>query len=287
MRISVEHKTSYQYEEEIIYTIQSLKMTPSSFAGQRVLDWHVGFSHSGKRVDGDPPMACFTDSFGNLTHTLVVNRPHDAVTITVKGTVQTEEKTGIVAGADEPFPLAGYLRNTALTAPSKAIIDLAETCRDDADGLNAMHQLLNSVRDRVDYKIGTTGVETTAADALSAGRGVCQDHAHVFIACARHLGYPARYVSGYLADGDGSETYEASHAWAEAHIPEFGWIGFDPANRQCPTEAYVRIATGLDYREAAPIRGLRRGSAGERLDVAVRVEPQEQASEQSLKQAQQ
>lgn len=275
MRISVEHTTSYQYEEAIVYTIQSLKLTPGDFVGQQVLDWRVGFTHSGKRADPDPPMAQFVDSFGNVTHTLVVNRPHDALTITVKGTVLTEERTGIVAGAEEPFPLAGYLRETALTAPSQGIKDLANGCRDDANPLGAMHSLLNAVRDRVDYKVGTTGVETTAADALSSGRGVCQDHAHVFIACARHLGFPARYVSGYMADGDGSETFEASHAWAEAHIPQLGWVGFDPANRQSPTEAYLRVATGLDYREAAPIRGLRRGAAGERLEVAVRVKEQD------------
>jgi transglutaminase-like putative cysteine protease len=120
--------------------------------------------------------------------------------------------------------------------------------------------------------VGATTVMTTAAEALAKGSGVCQDHAHVFIAVARLLGLPARYVSGYLWQG-GSETASASHAWAEAHVPDFGWLGFDPANNICPTEKYVRVAIGLDYGEAAPVRGIRRGAADEVLTVAVDVQP--------------
>ena len=115
---------------------------------------------------------------------------------------------------------------------------------------------------------------TTAADALARGFGVCQDHAHLFIAAARLIDIPARYVSGYLWTGVDAQPFDASHAWAEAFVPELGWVGFDPANRICPTENYIRVAVGLDYSAAAPVRGLRRGPAEESLDVEVQVRRQ-------------
>ena len=112
---------------------------------------------------------------------------------------------------------------------------------------------------RVAYEVGVTNTHTTAADALKDGRGVCQDHAHVFISAARSLGIPARYVSGYLLAGTGDEPSDANHAWAEAWLDGLGWVGFDPANGVCPTDRYVRLASGLDAAFAAPIRGTRRG----------------------------
>jgi transglutaminase-like putative cysteine protease len=130
---------------------------------------------------------------------------------------------------------------------------------------------MGGVRDAIDYRIGETHAETTAAEALAHGFGVCQDHAHVFISAARHAGMPARYVSGYLWDPRDTE-YEASHAWAEAYIDGLGWVGFDVANRICPTDAHIRVACGLDYLEAAPARGLRRGGGEETLEVRLRVD---------------
>jgi transglutaminase-like putative cysteine protease len=136
-----------------------------------------------------------------------------------------------------------------------------------------MHVLMNAVRDKVDYVIGVTDAHTSAAEALSDGQGVCQDHAHIFISAARVMGVPARYVNGYfLTDTD--EPSEAHHAWAEAYIEGLGWLGFDPANGICPTDHYVRLACGLDAGSAAPIRGTRRGGTDEVLDVLVEVQQQ-------------
>jgi len=132
--------------------------------------------------------------------------------------------------------------------------------------------LMHAVRDRVEYRLGLTDVLTPAADALAAGAGVCQDHAHVFITAARVLGVPARYVSGYLWTGGPEQQVEASHAWAEAFVDDLGWVGFDAANRTCPSETYIRASIGLDYWSAAPVRGVRRGAAAEQLTVRVRVE---------------
>jgi transglutaminase-like putative cysteine protease len=129
------------------------------------------------------------------------------------------------------------------------------------------------VHERVAYVIGATHVHTSAAEALKDGMGVYQDHAHIFISAARALGLPARYVSGYfLTDSD--EPSEAHHAWAEVWIKGLGWLGFDPANRLCPTDRYVRLACGLDSASAAPVRGTRRGGVQEVLDVTVEVQQQ-------------
>jgi transglutaminase-like putative cysteine protease len=116
-------------------------------------------------------------------------------------------------------------------------------------------------------------VDTKAEDALEAGRGVCQDHAHVFIAATRLLGYPARYAGGYLMMNDRVQQ-DAGHAWAEAHVEGLGWVGFDVSNAISPDARYVRVATGLDYREAAPVSGMRFGAASESLDVSIQVQQQ-------------
>jgi transglutaminase-like putative cysteine protease len=133
------------------------------------------------------------------------------------------------------------------------------------------------VRARVDYVPGTTSTHTEAAAALADGRGVCQDHAHIFIAAARSLGVPARYVTGYLVI-EADNASQAHHAWAEAWVEALGWVGFDVANRICPTERYVRLAAGLDAGYAAPIVGSRRGGETEVLEVSVEV--QRQSSQQ-------
>jgi transglutaminase-like putative cysteine protease len=116
-----------------------------------------------------------------------------------------------------------------------------------------------------------THAATTAPEAFALKRGVCQDLTHVFIAAARNLGIPARYVGGYFCRGDGVSEQEAGHAWAEAFVPELGWVAFDAANGICGTDAHVRVAVGLDYLGAAPLRGAHYGGRGEALSVRVRV----------------
>jgi transglutaminase-like putative cysteine protease len=130
---------------------------------------------------------------------------------------------------------------------------------------------MGEIHDKVAYEVGTTDAHTTAAEAFVDGRGVCQDHAHILIGAARSLGIPARYVTGYLVTGEGASS-TAAHAWAEALVPDLGWIGFDPANCKCPTEHYVRVAGGIDAAGVTPIRGSRRGGNAERMRVEVRVE---------------
>jgi len=264
MRLIVRHQTSYVYESPIAAAAQVLRLTPRSYEGLNVLRWSV-------RSTGRRELPVFTDGFGNLTHCLYVNEVHSQVVITAEGEVETTDTHGVIRSTSEPLPPLFFLRRTPLTMPDPAITALAEAVIESGSPLARLHALLNAVRDKVEYRPGLTDPATTAAEALAAGAGVCQDHAHIFIAAARHLGIPARYIGGYLWTGDEPREAQVSHAWAEAFVEDLGWVGFDPSNRICPTEAYIRTSVGLDYASAAPVRGVRRGTAPESLAVKVKV----------------
>ena len=267
MRLQVRHQTAYRYSQPIVYAIQTLRLTPRPYEGLTVFNWRVKGEARGE-------LPSFIDGFGNLVHCHTVNRPHGNAVITVEGEVETRATDGVVRGAPETLPPGYFLRVTPLTAADDRIRDLAAGANG-GNGVDRMQSLMEAVRERIDYRSGVTDTMTTAVEAAAAGAGVCQDHAHVFIAAARSLGVPARYVGGYLWAG-GPVPVEASHAWAEAFVADFGWVGFDPSNRTRPTEAYIRTAIGLDYWSAAPIRGVRRGEGDEDLDVRVRVTAQQQ-----------
>jgi transglutaminase-like putative cysteine protease len=164
-----------------------------------------------------------------------------------------------------------YMQATMATLADVPLTDLAQAVTA-ADPLALAHALSAAVADAIAYRPGVTSAHTTAAEALALGEGVCQDHAHALIALARVRGIPGRYVSGYLfADADGL-AHEAAHAWAELHLPGLGWVGFDAANRCCPDERYIRLGSGLNAQDAAPIRGVSRGGGEEGMDVTVAVQ---------------
>lgn len=265
MRISIGHVSRYSYSEPTKYSIMALRLTPPSFNGQRVMDWHVV-------APGIEAARPFRDGFGNVVHLASCTDGHSESLVIAKGVVETEDCAGVVRGLTEFAPLSVYRRQTAKTVANADIRGLARVISP-AGGIESMHDLMDAVRAAIEYRTGATNSHTTAADALRDGAGVCQDHAHVFISAVRSLGIPARYVSGYLFSG-GDEPSEANHAWAEVWIEDLGWVGFDPANGVCPTDRYVRLAAGLDATFAAPIRGMRHGIADERLDVVVEVQQQ-------------
>lgn len=265
MRLQIRHRTVYRYDAPAEYAAQILRMTPRAYDGMKVLSWGVTPGAGGR-------IATFVDGFANVSHVLTVARRHDSLAVTVEGIVETSATEGVVRGTEEPLPPAIYLRSTPLTAADDAIHSLAADAARGTDTVNALlHRLMSIVRERVAYRPGVTHVGTTAAEALAAGAGVCQDHAHVFIAAARCLGVPARYVGGYLCLEDSNDEQEAGHAWVEAFDPERGWLALDPANGICPGERHVRTSVGLDYASAAPVRGVRRGRGYETLQVGVQV----------------
>jgi transglutaminase-like putative cysteine protease len=263
MKLAIQHTTLYRYEAPVNYTIQYLRLTPRSSASQRVLRWRV--ETPGDAID-------MTDAFGNLMHVLVVDAPHQEIAIRVTGEVETTDTAGIVGNETEALPPGVFLRPSHLTAGGDAVQDLVAPLGKaiEKDRLEGLHRLLGKVSDAVSYRQGETDAATTAADALHKGSGVCQDQAHVFVAAARALGVPARYVSGYLHVGRGASD-NASHAWAEAWVEDLGWVGFDITNGISPTDQHLRLAVGLDYLSCAPVRGVRRGGGAEALDVSVQV----------------
>lgn len=259
MQLNIEHQTQYVYSESVPYTIQQLRLTPPSDPRQQVKQWEI-------KVAGQ--LTPFEDAFGNQAHTLVIDHPHQALLITVSGEVDTRQAQSIPADA---LPLALFLRETPLTQPDDAIAGFAQAFAH-APAL----EMMQALRERMQYSKGATQVTTPAALAFQLGKGVCQDHAHAFIACCRSLGWPARYVSGYLFTEDGSLMQ--THAWVEVWQQD-AWLGLDVSNGKVVDETHVKLAVGLDYRSASPVTGSRMGGGLEGMASVVSVNRQAALSE--------
>jgi len=269
MKIHVRHETRYDYETSVRSSIQRLFLTPSAFATQKVIAWTI-------EAPGIDKALAYRDGFGNLVHLITSQGSHDHVTVIAEGVVETQDSAGVVRGLKCPAPDNVFLRQTGATEPSGPLREIAiAAAASFPKQLDMLHEIMRQIRARIDYQVGATHVHTTAAEALADGKGVCQDHAHAFLAAVRFLGIPARYVTGYLVTA-GASPATASHAWAEALVPQLGWVGFDAANCTCPTPDYVRVATGLDAQGVVPVLGSRRGGEAENMTVAVTVQPAEQ-----------
>ncbi len=266
MRIQISHRTTYRFDHPVHYGLQRLRLTPVSGPTQTVERWELILSGCGVQLEYD-------DHFGN--HVTLVRTDSDAVEVEIeaRGLVATAGSDGVIGANEGAVPLWFHLRPTELTRPGDGIRALAAEVADEADPVTRLHALSGRITELVEYRIGGTEPSTPAEGALRAAQGVCQDHAHIFVATARELGVPARYVSGYMVVDDG-ESSPASHAWAEAHVPDLGWVGFDVSNGISPDDRYVRVAVGRDYREAAPLVGTRYGSGGESLEVRLEVTAQ-------------
>lgn len=271
MRLTINHVTEYSYGSPVSYALQRLRLTPVTTVGQTVLSWAT-------RVEGAERQVGYDDHFGNRVELMSIEGERDAIRIVAGGEVETEDRAGVFGPHQSFMPLWLFLRDTALTKRTKAIRDLAKSVHGDSD-LSTMHALMGIVHQTIAFVPGETGISTSADEALEKRSGVCQDHAHVMIAAARTLAIPARYVSGYLLMDSGAEQV-ASHAWAEMHLKGLGWVGFDAANDLCPDARYVRVATGLDYTDAAPISGLYHGAANETLSVSLTVSESGQSQSQ-------
>jgi transglutaminase-like putative cysteine protease len=276
MRIRIAYDTRYAYERQARAIGQVLRVTPRNSDGQYVANWRVDLD-----IDECAPMG--EDAFGNLTHTLFTTRPLSHLTISVSGEVETTDTHGVLSGMVERLPPEAFLRVTPLTEADDAICTFARAAAgpENADRLTRLHDLLAAVHGQVRFDTESTIAGTSAAAAFSQRSGVCQDLSHIFIAAARHLAIPARYVSGHLVKLDGQVEQQAGHAWAEALVPGLGWVGFDVANGVCPSETHVRVATGFDYLSAAPVRGARMGGGAEALSVKLAVADMAQRQNQA------
>ena len=267
MLIAIRHSTHYAYEGRGSFAVQRLRLTPSDNRCQTVRSWSI-------QAEGIEHAAAYLDGFGNRVHLVTHCKPFETLTIVAEGEVETTETDGVVGDLGEAANPQLFLRATALTQSSSAIAAMVDGLGGRGT-LDRLHRLLGAIARRVAYVKHSTDAATSAEQAFAAGQGVCQDHAHIFIAGARRLGAPARYVSGYL-HVEGERGASANHAWAEAHVPDLGWVGFDPSNDICPTEHYVRLACGFDAPSAAPIAGTRRAGGKESLSVDLEVRQQQQ-----------
>lgn len=263
MRLRITHRTEYQYSAPVPYALQRIRLVPLTSEGQTVLSWALA-------VDGAREELRFIDHFGNDTRLLTVGGAPHVISFEVSGEVDVLDRAG-VTGAHRGFaPLWLFQPQTPLTEAGDGVRSIASAIGG-GPKLERLHQLMMAIRDRVAYRPGTTSTLTTAEEAISQAAGVCQDHTHIFLAAARHLGFAARYVSGYLMMDEGPDQ-AATHAWAEAYVEQLGWVGFDVANGISPDARYVRIAVGRDYRDAMPVSGIRLGQGDERLEVKITVE---------------
>ena len=266
MLLRISHTTRYHYDRPVHYALQEIRLQPKSRAGQRILRWETLIEGGAKQVQ-------FDDQHNNHVTLVSFEEGASEITIRCSGEVETSETHGVVGEHGGYAPLWYFLRQTPLTRPGPNLRKLVREFQggSHSSDIARMHALSAAVLSAVRYDKGRTDAETPAEAVVEAGHGVCQDHAHVFIGACRLMNIPARYVSGYLLL-EGGDDQEAGHAWAEAHLDHVGWVGFDISNGISPDERYVRVATGLDYKEAAPVSGMRFGESGEAMTVTVQVQ---------------
>ena len=271
MRLRIAHRSVYRYDPPANGVIQILRLTPRNHDGQYVADWRID-------VTPDVRLAVHEDAFGNISHVFTADGPVKEFRVEVDGQVETQTNSGVLHGTVERFPPSLYLRDTALTQSDDAIREFAASIRAVSGGKTLAE--LHGVLDRLCADMGhdetapgeaeQPAAAITAAKVFANKRGTARDLTHIFIGVAHALGIPARFVAGYCRKPD---TPQASgHAWAEACVPDLGWVAFDPANGLCPTDAHVRVAVALDYLGAAPMRGTRLGVGVEKLVTAIRVD---------------
>jgi transglutaminase-like putative cysteine protease len=247
MRIAIRHETRYAFDEPVANAVMRLRLVPPATSAQEVLNWRV-------TVNDVPVDRWITTGYGEREAIWRSGARLADIAILAEGEVLTYDHAGVTRRIPGSAPPLLFLRATPLTENSAELSALAMSARSETGPLDAMHRLCKRVHETVAYKPGSTSFTTTAAESLEQGSGVCQDQSHIFIAAARVLGVPARYVTGYLRDSERPEDEHAPHAWAEAWVEELGWVAFDCTKGYCPTEDHVRLTVGLDAADAAPIR---------------------------------
>ncbi|TAK26060.1 MAG: transglutaminase family protein [Chloroflexota bacterium] len=270
--LRVRHVTHFDYSDEIIDTTMELRLRPIDGDGQRLVSYNLV-------IDPRTSVRGFADPSGNWVDTWNYGGLHRAITIATESVVET----GLPRLNGPPPPLS-IGEDFAMRRFDGPILDLPlvraiADRRPDLASLDGLDAMTADIHDRFEYQPSVTHVHSTVADIVAHGRGVCQDFAHLWIAACRARGIPARYVSGYIRNTvpiDGAPRPGASHAWGEAWLPGSGWLGYDPTNWSIETRGrvradHVRVATGRDYRDVPPTRGIYRGTARESLSISVTV----------------
>ncbi|AEI92398.1 MULTISPECIES: transglutaminase family protein [Roseobacter] len=264
MELSIRHKTEYAYEAPVGFALQKVRLHPLDSGLQTVHRWSLD-------VTGGKVEASYSDHYGNHVDLVSAETGTQKLQLVASGVVQTRDTAGVVGKVYGCAPLWHFAQNTPLTKAGPQITVLAETVGAEKDRLDGLHALSAAILKTVPYEAGHTHSSTPAEEAVNVGKAVCQDHANIFVSAARVAGLPARYVSGYLLMNETIDQ-DASHAWAEVHLDDLGWVGFDVSNGVSPDEKYIRIAIGRDAHDAAPVSGLRSGSGAESMMVSLQVQ---------------
>lgn len=268
--LEITHRTIYTYAPDADRAGLRVKLFPMSNAAQSVQNWQV-------TVNGDAVAPMLTNPFGDGEALWFSHDTVDEIEIVGQGRITMTDTSGVMGKVGLAKPSV-FLRPSDLTEPDERIEALTNDVTGDTP-LDRMHALNSLVHETVSYRQGATDAETTAAQALAQGAGVCQDLTHVFLAAARVMGLPARYVTGYYLDPEGGAEVE-THAWAEVHLDVLGWTGFDPTHEKSPTDGHVRLCSGFDAADASPIRGHILGEIEETMDVTVSINQSQSQSQQ-------
>jgi transglutaminase-like putative cysteine protease len=265
LRIRIRHETDYTYDQPVRSVTMAMRVMPRDHEGQVVTSWRIEPS-----VDGR--LRATEDAFGNRVHHFQADGLFERLTIKIEGTVETTDTTGFVRGAADPVPAQVYLRDSEITRPDEAIILFARKIdRAAKSELEQLHMLMDGLHGRFTLEAITDNPPAKAGAAFERRTGSSIDMAHVFCAGARELGIPARVVVGYAAMTASDPAIGSAHVWAEAMVPDYGWIGFDPSCNLCPGSGHVRVAVGIDHADASPIRQARVGGGGETARSVVTV----------------
>ncbi len=265
MKLEIVHSTNYRYSGPIAESVMEVRLQPMDGAGQRCLEFSLELS------SGIKPRS-YMDGYGNHVHYFNLVKPHTRLAITSRSVVET----GIPHAAEQGEELVqDFLRFRPPVKDGPGVRAMASrhpisNPRSAEAVESALDELTLSISRDFAYDRAVTNVYSSVDDVLELRAGVCQDFAHLFVAVARAMGVPARYVSGYIHDREGRTANTASHAWGEGWVPGKGWIGFDATRPVRTTENHVRLAVGRDYSDAAPTRGIYVGSALGSMKIRVR-----------------
>jgi transglutaminase-like putative cysteine protease len=262
MKITIEHELRYRYDTPVRMCTQYLRVVPSDTARQRVIAWTL-------EAPGAPTRTL--DGYGNVLDVLTLDTPVNEVVIRAAGVLETRRHNDRPSDfSGHPLPPQVFLRSTDLTRADASIAEFAAPFAARARSRAGLRALASALRRRMPFVPGQSQYAASATEAFASRAGAAEDQTHVFIACCRQLGVPARFVSGYLCEPGSTDAHDATHAWAEAWI-ENVWRSFDVAHDGPVDDYYVKVAMGADYLDACPVRGVRVGGEREVLSAATTV----------------
>lgn len=274
MRIQIKHTTVFHYSDEINEAHTEMRLRPLEVAGQRCYRFSLTTEPRGEVMS-------YIDRYGNVVHHFDTLQSHDKLVVTAASDVETPYSFLPEPQELTPLDRFDFLAPTGYVPEDDRIDAFARQCQSEGDPMRTAMSLMEAIYRGLTYDPAATDVKTKAPEVLRLGRGVCQDFAHLMLAGIRSLGIPARYVSGYLYSpqiikerqeaGVPVISNAASHAWVDVYVAERGWVSLDPTHNCEQTDEYVRVATGRDYSDVPPTRGVYKGNAKEDLEVKVEV----------------